>query len=146
MAGIGILSGGIGYLISTFRKGSAEQKSDVISSSEQLSSFWKEQADGYKLMMAEKDRVYTDKLEKLTVEVGQIRGQLIEKEKQSAIYLEILQNRDPETKKFMELMIQAVKDQAESHSGIMKTLSEVHTMASMQHERDFKVTATVSKQ
>lgn len=139
---VGLLAGGIGYLINQFRTGGTS-----------LSAFYKEQAEGYKVMLTEKenqwqlkDKAWNEKFQEISKEVGQIKGQLLEKEKQAQQYLEILQNRDPEMKKFMEIMISAATNQTTVNTEIVRVLGEIHNMTSLEHERDFKVTATVSKQ
>lgn len=142
---IGVFIGGIGYLLRSWKKEDRDEKTEVMSSSDTLTNFWKEQAEGYKVVMAEKDKANDIKFTALTKEVGEIRGQLIEKEKQNTQYLEILQNRNPEMQKFMEFMIQAMKNQDECNTKISTILSEIHTMAKAEHERDFNITAQITK-
>lgn len=153
LGSVGLLTGGLGYLISQFREGGAKQKADVVSSADQLSSFWKEQADGYKAMAQQekeaatiKEKEWNTKFNELSREVGEIKGQLVEKEKQAAQYLEILQNRDPETKRFMELVIGAIDGQSVVNKEIVRVLSEIHSMVSKDLEQDLKITSTVTKQ
>jgi hypothetical protein len=44
----------------------------------------------------------------------------------------------------MEYMVQAVKDQAESHKEIARVLSEIHSMT-IEGNKDLKINATISK-
>ncbi len=141
---LGVLAGGIGYLISKFRSGSKEEKAAILSSAETLAKFWEDQATGYKSMMAEKDKSNDEKFLKLTTELGEIRGQLLEKDKQVKQYLDILQNRDPETKKFNEYVIKAIENQTIVNQEMIRVLAEIHSMAKDEHERDFKVVTTSS--
>lgn len=134
LASLGIVSGGVGYLLQSFRSGSSS-----------LSSFYKEQAEGYKVMMSEKDASNDAKFQKMTAEIGEIRGQLIEKEKQNKEYLDIINNRDPGTQKFQEFITQACLDQGEVNKQIINVLKEIHELAVAEHERDFSITATVTK-
>lgn len=102
VASLGIFAGGIGYLISSYRSGSKQEKSEVISSAETLTNFWKEQADGYKIMMAEKEVSWNSKFEALTRELGVLQGQLAATEQQRAQFEAILKDRNPETEEFMK--------------------------------------------
>lgn len=148
----GLLIGGTGYVISIFKKGSKQKDSDVLSSADQLSSFWKEQVEGFKTIIAE----LTSKLEKqkddhniemkkLIDELGQVKGQLNAETKAKSEYLDILQNRDPETKKFMEYMIKAVENQSSINAEIVRVLGEIHSMTKAENERDLKIDATIHK-
>ncbi len=152
IAAAGLAAGGLGFLIYSFQKKQIEAKTDVISSADTLTNFWKEQVEGFKEVIKElnlkldkqKDE-HNMEMKKLLTELGEVRGQLNAESKQKTECLTILQNRDPETKKFMEYMIQAVKDQTEAQAGMMKVLSEIHKMAKAEHDRDFNITATVSR-
>lgn len=137
LSSIGILAGGIGYFVQSFRNGGSS-----------LTAFYKEQAEGYKLMMSEKDKSNDDKFQKMTAEIGEIRGQLIEKEKQNKEYLDIINNRDPSTQKFQEFLTKACTDQGEVNKQIVSILQEIHQLAIQEHERDFKITSvsTVTKE
>ncbi len=149
---LALLAGGIGVLKGAFSKKQVEEKSDVISSADQQTKFWKEQVEGFrdiiKELTAKMDKQkddHTVEMKKLLTEMGEVRGQLKAESAQKTEYLAILQNRDPETKKFMEYMVQAVKNQTDSQQAIIKLLGEIHTMAKAEHERDFNITATVTK-
>lgn len=102
LAGVSAL---IGVAVSQYRKGSRDEKTDVVSSAEKLTQFWREQADGYKLMMEERDKENTEKINQLTREVGELRGQLNEKQTQYEKVEKILQGRNPEQDAFMKTMI-----------------------------------------
>ena len=134
LGSVGFLAGGIGFLISRFNKGKVEEKSDVISSADQLSSFWKEQVDGFKEVIKEltaklekqKDD-HTIEMKKVLTELGEVRGQLTAESKQKGEYLAILQNRDPETQKFMEIMLKFVENQTNTNNEISRVLESIHT-------------------
>lgn len=152
LGSLGLLAGGMGYLISQFKSGSSEQKKDVLSSASEATNFWKEQADSFKAMAVQekeaaaiKDKDWNIKFTELSREVGEIKGQLFEKEKQAQQYLEILQNRDPEMKQFMQYMVQSVKDQTESQQKIVEVLNDIHVMTKAEHDRDLSITSTISK-
>lgn len=144
LTGIGLFAFGGGYLISRVKGGSKQEKAestDLISSSDQIKEFYKNQNDDLK----EINRVLGVKVETLTREVGEIRGQLTAESKQKTEYLAILQNRDPETKKFMEMMLTFVDKQNETNLEISRILGEIHSMSKDEHDRDFKISATVTK-
>jgi hypothetical protein len=152
LGALGLFAGGIGFLWTKIRGGSKEAKTestDLLTSNDQIKQFYKEQNDDLK----EINKVLGEKVDALTREVGEIRGQLIAEKTQNERLEKIFQNRDPETKQFMEFMMQAVKDQSqvakdqsESHKEIVRVLGEIHTMSKMEHERDFSISATVTKQ
>lgn len=145
IAAIGIFAGGLGYIIGKFKAGTKQETSDVVSSADQLVNFWKDQAEGYKVMMAEKDKSNDEKFQALNAEIGKIQGQLLEKEKQNKTYLEILQNRDPEMKMFMETMIKSANEQAAVNANVVKVLSDIHTLCQQEHDRDLHITADITK-
>lgn len=152
LASLGLFAFGAGYLWSQAKKGSRVEKSEVISSAEGSKVFWKEQSEDYKEMMRVKDekndatvKELTIQINALTREVGELRGQLNAEKTQNEKLEKIFQGRSPEMEEFMKFMIQATKDQAESHKKIVEVLEKVHTFAEMEHDRDFKITATVSK-
>lgn len=146
-AGLGIFAGGVGYLWSMFRGGADSQ-----------TKFWKEQVDGYKSMIAEKDARTSSQINDLSRQVGELRGQLNEKTNQAKEYLEILQNRNPEMQKFMETLT-AVAQQSQQfmkenvvfqkeQAGIMEeiraSMANINTRLEAV-DKDFKIEATVSK-
>lgn len=144
LSSVGVFFGGVGYLISKYKGGSLEQKSesnDLISSNDQIKLFYKEQNEDRQRII----ETQNEKIQALTREVGELRGQFNAETKQKEEYLAILQNRNPEMQKFMELLVTAVKDQQMVNKEIVKLLGEIHAMSTAEHERDFKVTATVSK-
>lgn len=120
---IGVVGGGlltlaavaalVGVAVSQYRKGSREEKTDVVSSAEKLTNFWKEQSEGYKIMMEEKDKRYQEQINELTKQVGELRGQLNEKVAQAERYEKIFQGRNPEQEAFMKTML-AVAQQSQT--------------------------------
>jgi ABC-type transporter Mla subunit MlaD len=152
LSSIGILAGGGGYLISQFKKGSKAENNAVISSADQLAGFWKEQVEGFRDVIKDltaklekqKDD-HTIEMKQILSELGEVKGQLTAERAQNERLEKIFQNRDPETKKFMEIMIQFIKDQAQVNSEIVRVLSEIHNYAQQEHDRDFVVTSTIKK-
>ncbi len=144
LTSLGLLAGGIGYLYSKLKSGAKEaraESTDLVTSNDQIKQFYKEQNEDLKNI----NKVLSDKVETLTREVGEIRGQLNAETRQKEEYLLILKDKNPETKQFMEYMVQAVKDQTTVNTEIVRILGEIHAMAKAEHERDFKITATVTK-
>lgn len=99
---------GIGVWRGMFSQASKQQNTEVITSAETLTSFWKEQAEGYKVMMAEKDTAWNSKFEVLTRELGVLQGQLAATESQRAQFEAILKDRNPETQKFQAEVIKSL--------------------------------------
>jgi|GEM_PF-6574254 len=123
--GLGVFAGGIGYLVSIFKKGTAtikEQSENVVATSDQLTQFWKDQVEGFKQMVAAQDL----KLQMLTNDLNKMKGQMEEKEKQNKSYLEILQNRNPEMEQFMKTMLIYQKDSMTLFEQMTHALSVIH--------------------
>lgn len=146
LASLGLLAGGVGYLMSQFRSGSKRQNNEIVNSSTEIINFYKTENESLKAIMLEKDKSNDAKFQQLTSEIGEIRGQLIEKEKQNKQYLDILQNRDPDTQQFQELLIKSCNDQGDINKQVVAILQEIHKFAIAEHERDFTITSTVTKE
>lgn len=138
LASIGVVAGGLGYLISQFRGGTKKANTEIASSSTEIITFYKTENESLKSIMGEKDKSNDEKFRQLTSEIGEIRGQLIEKEKQNKQYLDIINNRGPETEQFQTAMLDGL-------SKLATVIGEIHTMAKDEHDRDFTINATVSK-
>jgi siroheme synthase (precorrin-2 oxidase/ferrochelatase) len=145
LTAIGLCIGGVGYLISMFKKQSKMTVTDMASSSTEIITFYKSENENLKIMMKAKDESNDEKFTALSKEIGEIRGQLIEKEKQNKQYLEILQNRDPETLQFQTAMIDFATSQSKINEGIVNTLRDIHEMTKAEHDRDFNATISVTK-
>lgn len=158
MGGLGLFVFGAGYLVSQFRKGNKEDKTSVLQSAEQLTGFWKEQAEGYKIMMADKDEKHQKQINDLTKEVGELRGALNEKTASYEKLEKIFQGRSPEQDAFMKTML-AVAQQSQTfmadHATFQKTMGD--TMSQIlsfmtkinthleQEGKELEINATVSK-
>ncbi len=145
LSSVGILAGGIGYLVGQFRRGTKQEKAestDLIKSNDDIKQFYKEQNDDLK----EINKVLSQKIEVLTREVGEIRGQLTAETAQRKEYQLIFENRDPETKKFNELVIKSLSDLHKVSAEMVRVLGEIHNMSKLEHDRDLNITATVTKQ
>lgn len=138
LSAFGICAGGLGYLISSYKKGTRAENSEVVSSAENLTNFWKEQADGYKVMMAEKDASWNDRFEKMSREMGELQGQLIAEKKQTERLEAIFKDRNPETEQFM-------KDTTSAMSQIMKFMEAINKHME-EEKKELHIEATVSKQ
>lgn len=143
------VSASTGIAFAQFRKGTRTESGDII-------KFYKEQSDNYKDMMEKKEaahnievkeitQTFTEKVNALTREVGELRGQYNAEKKQREQYEEILKDKNPETEQFMKLMIKAVDDQSKINKEVVSLLGEIHTMSKAEHDRDFKIEATLTK-
>lgn len=139
---LGIVAAGLGYLLSMYRKGNKQENVEVVNTANQLTDFWKDQIQGFKEMAREQDT----KIQLLSNEVNLLKGQLMEKDKQIDTYLKILQNRNPEMERFMKDIIQFSIDHETTHKEIIRILGEIHSYAKVEHDRDFKINATVTNQ
>lgn len=144
LSGLGLFFFGGGYLLSKFKDGTKESQAegrDIISSNEQIKQFFKDQNEDYKTIIKEQG----SKIELLTREVGEIRGQLTAESKIKEQYLAILQNRDPETKQFMEIMLKFVETQTETNKNIVKALQGINDTNAAEHNKELKVEAHITK-
>jgi septal ring factor EnvC (AmiA/AmiB activator) len=148
LLGVGVFAGGVGYVVSAYMQGKKGQTASVVSSADQLTDFWKDQVDGFKAMVSEQNV----KIQNLTNELNQVRGQLNSREKQIEELQATLNLRNPEMKQFMELMMQSVREQSESHTEIVRVLKDLHAMSSSNHlllqneqEKELKIEGTVTK-
>lgn len=145
IASVGIFVGGIGYFVSLFRKGSKQEKSDVISSSQEVITFWKTQAENYQTILAQKEKEWNEKFTGITREFGELKGKYDAEKAQTDRLEKIFQNRDPESQKFMELVISAIGNQNKVNTEVVRVLSEIHTLAKDEHDREIHVESTVTK-
>ncbi len=156
IVGLLFVTGGVGLLLNMIKKKPRDENNEVLNSANTIMDFWKNQAEQYKTISDEKDKTYNEKITSLTKsftdqiaslsrEIGELKGQLTAETSQKKEYLAILQNRDPETKKFMEYMIKANENQTETNKEIIRILSEIHTMTKEEQDRELKVTSTIIK-
>lgn len=143
---IGAILFSAGFAYEKIFNGKKNAKAEEVTSADGLVKFWKERADEYKTAMETKDRENTEKFSQMSREIGELRGQLNSETQQKKDYLAILQNRDPETKKFMEYMMKATQDHDIAHTEMMRVLGEIHNFVKEEHDRDFKIDATIHKQ
>ncbi len=128
----------IGIAFAYFKRGNRSESGEII-------EFYKKQAADYKDILETTRKEYIAKHEELLSQVGVLRGELNTEKKLREQYEAILKDKNPETEAFMKLMIQAVKDQSEVNKEVVSVLKEIHTYAKAEHDRDFKVTSTVTK-
>lgn len=139
LAAIGLCAGGLGFLISQYRSGYRKTNTEVVSSSTEIITFYKTENQSLKDIMGEKDKSNDEKFRQLTSEIGEIRGQLIEKEKQNKQYLDIINNRGPETEQFQSTILDGL-------AKLATIIGEIHTLAIQEHERELSITSTITKE
>ena len=152
MASLGIFVGGIGYFIGLFRKGSKQEKSEVINSSQEVITFWKTTAENYQTILSTKEKDWNEKFQGLTREFGELKGKYEAEKAQTERLEKIFQNRDPESQKFMELVIKAIDNQNKTNENqnkvnteMVRVLTAIHTLAVEEHNREIHVESTVTK-
>lgn len=95
------LAGVVGYVVISYKKSGKERIESVVNASDQLTSFWKDQVEGFKEMVATQN----EKIRTLTGEIGELRGQLNAEKKQNEELKKIFQGRDPEMQQFMKTLL-----------------------------------------
>ncbi len=143
---LGMFAGGFGALRASFRKGAKEEKQEVMGSSQEIINFWKGQAENLQTILDRKEQDWNEKFQGLTREMGELRGQLNAERAQNDRLEKIFQNRDPETQKFMELVMKAIENQQMANQEFLKTLKEIHELVAQENNREMKVEAKISKQ
>ena len=154
--GVGMFAGSLAFVVDKFFSRKKKEDVEELSSANGIAKFWKEQAEQYKAVADEKEKSYASKLELLTKDFndkytdlkekfGKLQGQY-EAEKGARERAEsILKDRNPETQKFMEAMLKSAKDTSEHNEKAAVILEDIFRMCKAEHERDFKVEATVTK-
>lgn len=116
------IAGFIVLIATQYRKGKTEGTNELIQLLESRDNAQKE-------LIAD----YQKKFEAIQAELGQLRGQLIEKDKKIDEYLQIFQGRNPQLTEFMKLLTEANAKNAEIVKGSQdymkatsETLKEIH--------------------
>lgn len=146
IASIGILAGGIGYFVQSFRKGSRSEKSEVVSSSQEIINFWKSNSENLQIILDRKETEWNGKFQALTKELGELKGQLNAEKAQNDRLEKIFQNRNPESDDFMKFMVEAARQQQAVNQDILRILQEIHSLSIEEHNREMKVETKISKQ
>ncbi len=135
---IGVVAMSAGTFVAQFRKGNRSESGEII-------EFYKKQAADYKDILETTRKEYIAKHEDLLAQVGVLRGELNTERKLREQYELILKDKNPETEAFMKLLIKAVEDQNKVNKEVVTILKEIHIMATQEHDRDLKITSTVTK-
>lgn len=109
LAGIGTLAAGLGFAYSQFKSGSNKAKDDLILTLEKTAKEARETATRLAEEKSTLIKSHQDQLTELNRKLGVLQGQAEANEKKMNEYLSILQNRNPEQTKFMEIMVNAAK-------------------------------------
>ncbi len=136
---IGVLGLSAGNFFANFRKGNRTESGEII-------DFYKKQTSEYKEILESTRKDYIAKHEDLLAQVGVLRGELNTERKLREQYEAILKDKNPETEAFMKLMIKAVDDQSKVNIEVAGILKEIHKFAKEEHDRDIKITGTITKQ
>lgn len=137
LAGIPIgTSFGVAYAY--FKKGKRGEEGDIV-------KFYKDRMEDYKLIAETTRKEYTEKHEELLRKFGVLQGEFNTEKSLRIQYETILKDKNPETETFMKLLTNAVVDQQKVNKEVVQILGEIHTMAKMEHDREFQVTSTITK-
>ncbi len=121
---------GVGY--AQFKKGDRGESGDIA-------KFYRERMDDYKLIAETTRKEYSEKYEELLKKFGILEGQFNTEKALRQQYESILKDKNPETEQFMKFMVATQKE-------VVDILKEIHTYAKAEHDRDFQVTSTITKQ
>ncbi len=152
MLGLAGFAALLGVAYSQFKKSGRQETSEVLKSADGAVDFWKNQANDYKEMMAAKDLKSNEQINALTEKVGILTGQLRSEKEQNDRLEKIMQGRNPEMETFMKYMVTSSEKHSETHTAMMKVLTDLHTMSASNHqllkqegEKDLKIDATITK-
>lgn len=141
LATLGIVAGGVGYLISQFRSGSRKATTD----SREIIEFYKLENQTLKEIASSKDKSNDAKFLELSKELAELKGQLKSEKEQNDRLEKIFQNRDPEIDNFRKVLLEASVEQAKINKEVLRILKEIYSMAIAEHNKDYQVTSTITK-
>lgn len=102
IGGIGVLIAGLGYAYGQFFLGKKQNSAEDLQSQNEVIQLRQNQitelrdlVGDLKKKMESQDKQHNEEMRNLHTELGSVKGQLLEKERQNKEYLEILQNRSP---------------------------------------------------
>ena len=140
IAGIGLLSAGIGYCYSQFKTGKSAATKDSLESQNELTQYLRDQIDGYKEIAKEQN----SKISNMEKQIASMQAIISEKDSTIKKYLDILQNRNPELDQFMQESRQKWQDQLNFISQILDAMKNINEHMDVQ-KKDIKIQATVTQ-
>ncbi len=132
------LMGMAGMGVAQFKSKSRGESGDIV-------KFYKDRMEDYKLIAETTRKEYADKYEDMLRKFGILEGQFNTEKALREQYESILKDKNPETQNFMTLVTTAITDQQNVNKEVVQILKEIHAMAVVEHDREFKVDATVIK-
>lgn len=124
LAGIGVLFGGLGFAYAQFRSGSGKAKDDLIQTLKDTAVAEREKATQLAKEKVEQSNFHQTQINQLNEKIGKLQGLYEESKDRNKEYLAILQGRDPEQKKFMEIMSKAIVDGAKINAEAQKYMRD----------------------
>lgn len=115
LAGIGVLFGGLGFAYAQFRAGSGKAKDELIQTLKDTAIAEREKAAQLAKEKVEQSQFHQTQINQLNEKIGKLQGLYEESKDRNREYLAILQGRDPDQKKFMDLMSKAIVDGVKAH-------------------------------
>lgn len=126
---VGALAAGLGYAYGQFFGGKKKQTADDMASNTALIQGLQAQINAFKELNETQRKEHRDEVEKLrtaatklTGELGELRGQLKEKESKLAEYKEIFQGRDPNNEAFTKFMMDSANTTTTCLESITRSL------------------------
>ena len=124
LAGIGVLFGGLGFAYAQFRSGSGKAKDELIGTLKDTITAERDKAEQLAKEKVEQQNFHQTQINQLNEKIGKLQGLYEESKERNKDYLAILQGRDPEQKKFMEIMSKAIVDGAKMNSEAQKYMKD----------------------
>ena len=124
LAGIGVLFGGLGFAYAQFRSGSGKAKDELIATLKDTITAERDKADQLAKEKVEQQNFHQTQINQLNEKIGKLQGLYEESKERNKDYLAILQGRDPEQKKFMEIMSKAIVDGAKINAEAQKYMKD----------------------
>lgn len=112
LAGIGILTAGIGFAYSQFKAGAGKAKDDLILTLKETVSVERDKATRLAEEKITLISSHQEQINNLNTQLGKLQGLYESNEQQKKEYLLILQGRSPDQLKFMEYMTKVANGSA----------------------------------
>lgn len=124
LAGIGVLFGGLGFAYAQFRSGAGKAKDELISTLKETATAERDKAAQLAKEKVEQSQFHQTQINQLNEKIGKLQGLYEESKDRNKEYLAILQGRDPDQKKFMEIMSQAITEGAKVNAEAQKYMKD----------------------
>ena len=122
--GLSVFTAGIGFAYAQFKSGAGKAKDDLVQTLRETALAEKEKAERLAAEKLTLVNSHQQQINELNKQIGILQGKAEANEKKMNEYLTILQGRDPDQKKFMELVLAQIKKNEEQASTVQKYMIE----------------------